>query len=51
MPTLDKIGMKNAEKDFNYWKEMRKASGEVEEKGPSTAIQINFDSKKYIKNR
>lgn len=25
LPTLDKIGMKNASRDFNYWKEMKKA--------------------------
>jgi hypothetical protein len=40
LPTLDKMGMKNAAKDYNFWKDMRKAAGEdVESKG--TTINLN----------
>jgi hypothetical protein len=40
LPTLDKMGLKNAAKDYNYWKDMRKAAGEdVESKG--TTINLN----------
>lgn len=40
LPTLDKIGMKNAVRDYNYWKDMRKAAGDVEEKTTNN-IQVN----------
>lgn len=40
LPTLDAIGMKNATKDYNYWKDMNKKVGELEDK-PNVAVQVN----------
>jgi hypothetical protein len=40
LPTLDKMGMQNAKRDYNYWKDMRKAAGEDSDK-PNVAVQIN----------
>lgn len=41
IPTLDRIGMKQAERgDYNFWKDMRRAAGEVDTDN-STKVQIN----------
>lgn len=40
LPKLDAMGMANAKRDFNYWKEMKKAAGDGDESG-GTKIQIN----------
>jgi hypothetical protein len=45
---LDVIGMKNAKRDFNYWKAMQNRAGRLEDKGSNTAVQINFNSDKYV---
>lgn len=37
-PYLDTIGLKNARKDYNYWKDMQKIAGRKED---TTDIQIN----------
>lgn len=52
LPTLDRIGMMRSERDYNYWKDMNKKLGELEDKqGPSTLIQNNFNAGKYIKEK
>lgn len=37
---LDAIGMKNAKRDFNYWKGMMQRAGKMQE-GGNTNIQVN----------
>lgn len=53
IPQLDAIAMKHAKKGSYQHLEvlMRKAGDMPESKAPTNAIQINFDSKKYIKDR
>lgn len=45
IPTLDKIGMKYAERgEYQFWKDMNKKAGEnLDNKTPNTAMQINFN--------
>ena len=46
LPTLDRIGMKNAQKDYNYWKDMNKKAGEdLEEK---SGVNINFNKLEVV---
>lgn len=40
IPTLDKIGMRNAQRDFNYWEAMNKKVGDLDDK-PNVAVQVN----------
>ena len=42
LPYLDKIGLKRAEKDYNYWRDMREAAGEVVQKGQAN-VQVNVN--------
>jgi hypothetical protein len=39
-PYLDSIGLKNAKKDYNYWKDMQKFTGRVEKQ--ENNIQVNI---------
>lgn len=41
LPTLDRIGMGNAKKDYNYWKDMKATTGDAPIKEPSVAVQVN----------
>jgi hypothetical protein len=41
LPTLDKIGMKMAKSDYNFWKDMNKKAGDnLDEKNPVN-VQVN----------
>jgi hypothetical protein len=49
---LDVWGMKQARRDFNYWKEMQKRVGNItDEKAPSALIQQNFYEKAISDDR
>ena len=40
LPKLDAMGMANAKKDFNFWKEMNRKAGDGAEEG--NKVQVNF---------
>lgn len=40
LPKLDAMGMKNAKRDYNYWKDMNKKIGELTDDG--NKVQVNF---------
>lgn len=44
---LDTIGMKNAKKDFNYWKSMQQRVGNIQDK-PSSLQQFNVNGEMSI---
>lgn len=48
---LKAIGMKQAERNYDYWHDMMLSSGQLQEKGNTTAIQFNFNGGKYIKDK
>jgi len=52
---LDNIGVQKASNDFKYWKAMQKIAGrDVSEEAPaapSSAVQFNFNSNKYVKEK
>lgn len=48
---LNAIGMKNAESDYTYWKDMMMVTGNMQPEGPAIVnpTQVNVNLDKYIK--
>lgn len=46
LPTLDKIGMQNAKRDYNYWKDMNKKVGDIQDDKPNVQVNVLNQIKK-----